>query len=162
MKGLTGVRCGGAVRIGWWWWWWWWWWSRRSVWNIAQLGHPSSLHATPPLLVVGRALTVASPAQPSFLRGVRVPSPILWKCPHHHPCGRSMFAPPQLGVGPMPHPQNSAFRGGKQGVKPYPVPNLIEPSPQNNTVTLVGLYFLLPRASAPSLGGSLAWGARNL
>ena len=101
----------------------------------------------------------SEPAQPPFSRGAGALSPILWK---RVLVGVSSPAPPWLAnvrstsVGCCT--PRIVVLWGETGVH-WATPQ--NPSPQNDAVTLVGLYFLLPRASAPSLGGSLAWGARN-
>ena len=79
---------------------------------------------------------------------------------HHHPYGWLLFAPLHLSAAPMPHLQNSAFRGGKQGGMPYRRPTHQNPSPQNDTVTLGGVYLPPAARLGPKLG-RLAWGARN-
>ena len=53
--------------------------------------------------------------------------------------GWRMFAPPRLGAAAMLHPQNSAFRGGKQGVNALPGALPTRTPPENDTVTLVGV-----------------------
>ena len=113
---------------------------------------------TPPLLVVGRAITVASPAQQSFLGGVGALSPILWECVL---VGVSSPSPPwsanirSTSFG-CRAPRIVRFVGGNS----HRCPTHQNPSPQNDTVTMGGVYLPPAARLGPKLG-RLAWGARN-